>query len=38
VGALEQLAQAGTRVEVRAVPVDKPLELPELVQRWRQGG
>jgi mannose/fructose/N-acetylgalactosamine-specific phosphotransferase system component IIB len=38
VGALEQLAQAGTRVEVRAVPTDKPLDLPELVQRWRQGG
>jgi len=32
--ALEKLAEAGTRVEVRAVPSEKPLALPELKARF----
>lgn len=36
--ALEALARGGVRVEARAVPNDRPLELPELQQRLGAGG
>ncbi|WP_257453373.1 PTS sugar transporter subunit IIB [Archangium lipolyticum] len=36
--ALQRLAGEGVRVEARAVPVEKPVELPELQERWGKAG
>jgi mannose/fructose/N-acetylgalactosamine-specific phosphotransferase system component IIB len=36
--ALQRLAQEGVRVEARAVPVEKPVDLPELQERWGKAG
>jgi mannose/fructose/N-acetylgalactosamine-specific phosphotransferase system component IIB len=33
---LQALARAGTHVETRAVPSERPLELPELQERWER--
>ncbi len=35
---LRRLAAAGFRVEARAVPLDAPVELPEIARRWESGG
>lgn len=35
--ALEALAAHGVRVEARAVPNEKALELPEIAERWQKG-
>jgi PTS system mannose-specific IIB component len=35
---LQRLADAGVRVEARAVPVEKPVELTELRERWGKAG
>ncbi len=36
--ALQRLAEDGVRVEARAVPAEKPVELAELRERWGKGG
>jgi PTS system mannose-specific IIB component len=36
--ALQGLAGQGVRVEARAVPSEKSLELAELAERWTKGG
>ena len=36
--ALQGLAAKGVRVEARAVPAEKSLELSELAERWAKGG
>ncbi len=36
--ALQGLAGEGVRVEARAVPSEKPVELAELSERWNKGG
>jgi PTS system mannose-specific IIB component len=36
--ALKGLADKGVRVEARAVPSEKPVELGELSERWTKGG
>jgi PTS system mannose-specific IIB component len=36
--ALKALADKGVRVEARAVPAEKALELTELSERWAKGG
>ncbi len=36
--ALQQLAEKGVRVEARAVPVEKPVELLDLTERWAKAG
>jgi len=36
--ALQALAAKGVRVEARAVPAEKALELSELAERWTKGG
>ncbi|MFY0571540.1 PTS system mannose/fructose/N-acetylgalactosamine-transporter subunit IIB [Archangium lansingense] len=35
--ALQRLASSGMRVEARAVPAEKAVELPELLERWGKG-
>jgi PTS system mannose-specific IIB component len=35
---LRRLAEEGVRVEARAVPVEKPVELAELQDRWGKAG
>ena len=35
---LQQLAEQGVRVEARAVPVEKPVELLDLTERWAKAG
>ncbi|WNG21034.1 PTS system mannose/fructose/N-acetylgalactosamine-transporter subunit IIB [Cystobacter fuscus] len=35
---LQRLGHDGVRVEARAVPTEKPVELPELVERWGKAG
>ncbi len=35
---LQRLAEEGVRVEARAVPVEKPVELAELQERWGRAG
>jgi mannose/fructose/N-acetylgalactosamine-specific phosphotransferase system component IIB len=35
---LQRLAEEGVRVEARAVPGEKPVELAELQERWRKAG
>ncbi|AKF83768.1 PTS sugar transporter subunit IIB [Myxococcus sp. MISCRS1] len=35
---LQQLAEQGVRVEARAVPAEKPVELPDLSERWVKAG
>jgi mannose/fructose/N-acetylgalactosamine-specific phosphotransferase system component IIB len=35
---LRRLAEAGARVEARAVPAEKPVELEELQERWGKAG
>ena len=35
---LQQLAEQGVRVEARAVPSEKPVELPDLTERWAKAG
>ncbi len=36
--ALQRLAAEGVKVEARAVPVEKPVELTELTERWGKAG
>jgi PTS system mannose-specific IIB component len=36
--ALRRLAAAGFRVEARAVPLDAPVDLPEMERRWNAAG
>jgi mannose/fructose/N-acetylgalactosamine-specific phosphotransferase system component IIB len=36
--ALKGLAEKGVRVEARAVPAEKSVELSELAERWAKGG
>nr|WP_225937084.1 PTS sugar transporter subunit IIB [Myxococcus sp. RHSTA-1-4] len=36
--ALQQLAGQGVRVEARAVPAEKPVELLDLTERWAKAG
>nr|WP_211194400.1 PTS sugar transporter subunit IIB [Pyxidicoccus fallax] len=36
--ALQQLAEQGVRVEARAVPSEKPVELMDLTERWAKAG
>jgi PTS system mannose-specific IIB component len=36
--ALQRLADEGVRVEARAVPVEKPVELVDLAERWGKAG
>jgi PTS system mannose-specific IIB component len=36
--ALQRLAEDGVKVEARAVPSEKPVELLELQERWGKGG
>lgn len=36
--ALQQLAEQGVRVEARAVPAEKPVELLDLTDRWAKAG
>jgi mannose/fructose/N-acetylgalactosamine-specific phosphotransferase system component IIB len=36
--ALQGLAAKGIRVEARAVPAEKAVDLPELTERWTKGG
>ncbi|XXF77269.1 PTS sugar transporter subunit IIB [Myxococcaceae bacterium GXIMD 01537] len=36
--ALQGLSQQGVRVEARAVPNEKPVELPDLSDRWAKAG
>jgi mannose/fructose/N-acetylgalactosamine-specific phosphotransferase system component IIB len=38
VTALKGLADKGIRVEARAVPSEKPVDLGELAERWAKGG
>jgi PTS system mannose-specific IIB component len=38
VDGLRRLGAAGFRVEVRAVPLDAPIELPEIERRWNAAG
>ena len=38
VQALRRLTDEGVRVEARAVPSEKPVEMPELLERWGKGG
>jgi mannose/fructose/N-acetylgalactosamine-specific phosphotransferase system component IIB len=38
VQALQSLAEKGVRVEARAVPSEKSVELGELTERWAKGG
>jgi PTS system mannose-specific IIB component len=38
VQALTGLAEKGVRVEARAVPAEKSVELGELTERWAKGG
>ncbi|MBJ6760035.1 PTS mannose/fructose/sorbose transporter subunit IIB [Corallococcus sp. H22C18031201] len=35
---LQQLSERGVRVEARAVPVEKPVALPDLTERWAKAG
>lgn len=35
---LQRLTEEGVRVEARAVPTEKPVELAELQERWRRAG
>jgi hypothetical protein len=35
---LRRLASAGFRVEARAVPLDSPMDLPEMERRWAAAG
>lgn len=35
---LQQLAEQGVRVEARAVPAEKPVELLDLTDRWAKAG
>ncbi|QDE93057.1 PTS sorbose transporter subunit IIC [Myxococcus xanthus] len=35
---LQQLADKGVRVAARAVPAEKPVELPDLRERWAKAG
>jgi PTS system mannose-specific IIB component len=38
VDALRRLSEAGFRVEVRAVPLDAPIDLAEIERRWHAAG
>jgi mannose/fructose/N-acetylgalactosamine-specific phosphotransferase system component IIB len=35
---LQQVSEQGVRVEARAVPVEKPVELLDLTERWAKAG
>ncbi|RKH13641.1 PTS mannose/fructose/sorbose transporter subunit IIB [Corallococcus praedator] len=36
--ALQQLSEQGVRVEARAVPAEKSVDLPDLTERWSKAG